>query len=111
MKINKGFNIIKILKEKNMNFSNKLIYEMDENFNNHLLEFGFYEMSDYNKKIYYDLKTYTNIGRYNYVKIEYDEIQGNIVKATTKIKKILVGDVLFLKDAIKKDIKMTRLWT
>ena len=50
MKINKGFNIIKILKEKNMNFSNKLIYEMDENFNNHLLEFGFYEMSDYNKK-------------------------------------------------------------
>ena len=45
------------------------------------------------------------------MKIEYDEIQGNIVKATTKIKKILVGDVLFLKDAIKKDIKMTRLWT
>lgn len=95
--------IIDILRKYKMEFSNELVYEMDEQYNNYLLEFGFYEMNYENKKIYYDLKNFTKKGNYNYVKIEHDDNQGYVVKANTLIKKDTLiceytGDVLFLKD-------------
>lgn len=100
-------NIKKILDEKKLQFSDDLVYEIDQKFNNALLEFGIPDLSDENKKIFFELKKSTLKGEYSYVKICKNENEGYAVYANTKIfNNTLIceysGNVFFLKDVYKK---------
>ena len=64
-------------------------------------------MEEADKKIYYKLKELTKKGNYDYITIEKDTIQGNVVIASTYIQKNTLlceyaGNVITLQEYYKK---------
>ena len=102
-----NFNIIRLLAdEKKLKFNDNLFYEIDERLYN-FKEYDTIELEEADKKIYYKLKELTKKGNYDYITIEKDTIQGNVVIASTYIQKNTLlceyaGNVITLQENYKK---------
>ena len=102
-----NFNIIRLLAdEKKLKFNDNLFYEIDERLYN-FKEYDNIELEEADKKIYYKLKELTKKGNYDYITIEKDTIQGNVVIASTYIQKNTLlceyaGNVITLQEYYKK---------